>query len=195
MNHHLIVMAMLCVGALVASRALGVDQFDESKAGTFTLPDPLVLENGQRVTDADAWFTERRPEIYNFFETNFYGRVPPRPAGETFEVRDNDSSALDGKAIRKQITVHLSGKSDGPNIDVLMYLPAKSPKPAPVFLCLSFMPLQQINADPGIKLMDGWDTKNKKRAAADESLVAECSIVPGRMRENIKRVIRWISCG
>jgi hypothetical protein len=175
-THFMTLVVMLFLGGLLVSRAVGADQYDESKAGTFTLPDPLLLNNGQRVTDAETWFKQRRPEIYSFFENEFYGRVPPRPAAEAFDLHDNDSSALDGKAIRKQITIRLNGRSDGPNIDVLMYLPAKLPRPVPVFLCLSFTPLQQINADPGIKLMDGWDTKGKKRAAADPGLRGRAAV-------------------
>ena len=29
-----------------------------------------------RVTDADMWYKERRPEIINLFKDNIYGRVP-----------------------------------------------------------------------------------------------------------------------
>ena len=34
--------------------------YDESKVGTYTLPDPLVLSNGQRVSDAFMWKVRRR---------------------------------------------------------------------------------------------------------------------------------------
>ena len=36
--------------------------YDEAQAGTYTLPDPLVLINGQHVRDAGAWYKKRRPE-------------------------------------------------------------------------------------------------------------------------------------
>ncbi|MEP7002639.1 MAG: acetylxylan esterase, partial [bacterium] len=42
--------------------------YDESKVGTYTLPDPLVLANGKPVRDATTWFAERRPEIVKLFE-------------------------------------------------------------------------------------------------------------------------------
>src|SRR5271169_6844781 len=37
--------------------------YDDSKAGTFRLPDPLVLKNGKPVKTAADWWTKRRPEI------------------------------------------------------------------------------------------------------------------------------------
>ena len=37
--------------------------YDESKVGTYTLPDPLVTSKGVRVRDALTWRRIRRPEI------------------------------------------------------------------------------------------------------------------------------------
>ena len=37
--------------------------YDESKIPPYTLPDPLVRDNGQRVTTAAAWTSDRRPEL------------------------------------------------------------------------------------------------------------------------------------
>src|SRR5215472_13421236 len=82
--------------------------YDESQVGIYTLPDPLVLSNGKRVRDADTWYKKRRPEIVALFENNMQGRSPGRPAGMTFDVFDKNSPALDGEAIRRQVTVHFS---------------------------------------------------------------------------------------
>src|SRR6476620_5140804 len=47
---------------------------DESKASPFiTLPDPLILENGKKVTDAKTWWEKRRPEIVEDFDKEIYG--------------------------------------------------------------------------------------------------------------------------
>jgi hypothetical protein len=121
-----LVLALLSVSALAQN-------YDESRVGTYTLPDPLIFENGARVRTAAEWTSKRRPEILRLFETNVYGRtVAGRPPAMTFE-----KTALDGKAIRKQVTVYFTGKKDGPKMNVLIYLP-KSATPVPVFLCLSF---------------------------------------------------------
>src|SRR5262250_2696124 len=108
--------------------------YDESQVGTYTLPDPLVLSNGKRVHDAETWYKKRRPEIVALFENNMQGRSPGRPAGMTFDVFDKNSRALDGKAIRRQVTVHFSADKGGPQMDMLMYLPAAAPKPVPLLL-------------------------------------------------------------
>src|SRR5882724_3626134 len=59
-----------------ATRTGHVSNYDEAKVGTYMLPDPLVLANGQPVRDADIWFKQRRPEILKLYETEIYGAVP-----------------------------------------------------------------------------------------------------------------------
>src|SRR5437763_11787250 len=51
--------------------------YDESTANPFpTLPDPLTLKNGKKVTSARVWTEQRRPEIVEDFEREVLGRVP-----------------------------------------------------------------------------------------------------------------------
>ena len=43
--------------------------YDESRANPYpNLPDPLVLKNGQKVTTAEMWWKQRRPEIVEDFD-------------------------------------------------------------------------------------------------------------------------------
>ena len=94
--------------------------YDESKVGAYTLPDPLKLANGKPVRDAAAWMKKRRPELVRLFEDNIYGRSPGRPAGMTFDLFDKGTPALDGKALRKQVTIHFSTNPAGPKADVAL---------------------------------------------------------------------------
>lgn len=51
--------------------------YDESKADPFpNIPDPLVLNNGQKVTTPEMWWNIRRPELLEMFSKYVYGRVP-----------------------------------------------------------------------------------------------------------------------
>src|SRR5262245_7343314 len=76
--------------------------YDESKVPSYTLPDPLVLANGQKVGDSQAWRARRRPEILGLFETHVYGRSPGKPEGLHFKLLSEDPQALGGVATRKQ---------------------------------------------------------------------------------------------
>src|SRR5688572_30699921 len=62
---------------------------DESKANPFPkLPDPLVLNNGGKVTSADMWNKQRRPEIVEDFEREVLGRVPKEVPKVTWTVTE-----------------------------------------------------------------------------------------------------------
>src|SRR3954453_5367068 len=71
--------------------------YTEANVGTYTLPDPLKLADGQVVTDADTWLNKRRPEIVRLFEENQFGRIPATAPKITWEVVKTDPTALDGK--------------------------------------------------------------------------------------------------
>jgi hypothetical protein len=130
--------------------------YDESKVPPYTLPDPLVMANGQRVTTARMWVEERRPELLKLFETNVYGRSPGRAGGMRSEVTSVDVHAFGGKAIRKEVSIYFSDKNDGPRMDLLIYLPKAARKPVPVFLGLNFGGNQRVAPDPGIALSQAW---------------------------------------
>lgn len=130
--------------------------YDEARVGKYTLPDPLVMRNGEKVTDAATWKNKRRPEVLELFRTHVYGRSPGRPKDMTFKPFDNEPKALDGTATRKQITVSFTGRQDGPSMDMLMYLPNRAPKPVPVFLILNFSGNQGTHPDPAIRMTTRW---------------------------------------
>ncbi len=137
--------------------------YDEAKVGNYSLPDPLRLNNGKPVSDARAWYSKRRPEIVEMFETQQYGRAPSRPPDESFEIVDKGTPALNGKAIRKQVTIYLTKDKAGPSIDLLIYLPAAASKPAPMFFSINFGAVQNAVDDPGIKPETIWDPKTNTR--------------------------------
>src|SRR5256886_14451748 len=61
--------------------------YDESKANPFPdLPDALTLKSGKRVTTAQMWWKERRPEIVEDFEREVVGRVPQKVPTVTWSV-------------------------------------------------------------------------------------------------------------
>src|SRR5262245_33819531 len=98
--------------------------YDESRVGDYQLPDLLTLADGKPVRDAKTWMQKRRPEILRLFEENQFGRSPGRPAGMSFDVFDKGTSAFDGKATRRQVTIYFSADKSGPKMDLLSYLPA-----------------------------------------------------------------------
>jgi (4-O-methyl)-D-glucuronate---lignin esterase len=129
---------------------------DESKVLPYTLPDPLVLQNGKSVRDAATWFGQRRPEILHFFETQVFGRSPTIKLAVRYVVTSVDKNALGGTATRKQVTVYFTNSPEGPAMRILLYIPAHARKPVTIFAALNFGGNQTVNADPGIDLNSLW---------------------------------------
>lgn len=152
--------------------------YDEANVGTYTLPDPLVMTNGRRVSDAKTWTAKRRPEIVRLFEENEYGRSPGRPSAMTFDVFDKGSPAFDGKAIRKQITIYFSADKNGPKMDLLLYLPARAAKPVPLFLQISFSANSSAVDDPGVKPGEVWGRDKKRIPAASARAFGRLNVIP-----------------
>jgi hypothetical protein len=130
--------------------------YDENKVPPYTLPDPLLLANGQRVADAATWRDVRRAEILGLFEQSMYGKAPGRPEAMTFQLRSS-ADALDGKALRKEVRIRFTAGPAGPKMDLLLYLPKPAAKPVPVFLGLNFEGNHTVSLDPGITIPDERD--------------------------------------
>ena len=123
-----------------------VSNYDESKVGSYTLPDPLVLPDGRPVRDADTWFHQRRPQIVALYENEIYGRIPEHPPKVAFTVTDT-TNALDGAAVHQHIVGHIGDRPDGPSVNVSLHLPAQSSKPVPLLLQLTFFNAGLVNSN------------------------------------------------
>lgn len=150
------VLAWLAMPAAWAAEPEFKPNYDESKVPTYELPDPLVLADGRKVTDPQVWRSQRRREVLELFCTHVYGRSPARPEAVRYETFDRDEQALEGKAIRKQVTLFLGGGQSEPSMDLLVYLPRKQAGPVPVFLILNFSGNHAVAPDPAIRLSTRW---------------------------------------
>jgi len=115
--------------------------YDEALANPYPLlPDPLTLKNGTRVTTADVWRSQRRPEIVADFEREVVGRVPAnvsRVAWTTIATREWTVGGR--KVVGRQLvgTVDNSGyPAIAVEICMTLVLPAGASKPAPVMIML-----------------------------------------------------------
>jgi hypothetical protein len=157
-----ILLAITCfVLTAITTRAQEAPRnFDESKVGSYTLPDPLLSTTGEKVLTTAQWIDERRPEILRLFESRVYGKVPKpaSPIEPKFELRSEDKQALSGIAIRREVSILFSEKPDGPRMDLLLYLPKRADNATrvPVFLGLNFGGNHTIHSDPGITLSRQW---------------------------------------
>lgn len=144
--------------------------YDESKVPAYTLPDPLLTLDGQKVADTKTWEEKRRPEVLELLRKHIYGRSPGRPEQISYHLKEIDKQALGGKATRKQVAIRLANGGKHVDLDLLLYLPnnVKGPRNAknsvPVFLGLNFMGNHSIENDPAIFLSKTKWFRNKKQA-------------------------------
>jgi hypothetical protein len=135
----------------------------EATVPRYTLPDPLLMSNGNRVQDAETWRDSRRPELLNAFRTHVYGSTPQAPAKTPFRIMASDTNALGGLATRKEVRVSLAGTLDGPTFTLLIYLPNRltlGKTRAPLFLGLNFYGNHTIHKDRDISVTNSWIPSN-----------------------------------
>ncbi|HEY4149634.1 MAG TPA: hypothetical protein VGM41_11925 [Chitinophagaceae bacterium] len=137
--------------------------YDESKVGTYTLPDPLLKPDGSPVKNAADWLNNRRPGLLRLFEEQQYGRAPGKPADMSFNVFDKGTPVLNGTAIRKQVTIYFTKDTASVHkLDVLIYLPAQAKKPSPLLLNISFIANSIAVDDPGVKPGMVWSKDGQR---------------------------------
>ncbi|MEM9414168.1 MAG: acetylxylan esterase [Planctomycetota bacterium] len=155
---------LLAAALLLCSRFAWVirPSYDESAVPAYDLPDPLVMESGEPVTDADQWLI-RRAELLSLFRDQMFGRMDhiTAAADVRFEVMESDACALNGAATRRQVRIHFTAETSGPSMDLLLYLPNISAGPLPVFLGMNFDGNHTVHADPSIALPRGWVRENE----------------------------------
>jgi hypothetical protein len=113
--------------------------YDESKANPIpTLPAPLTLDNGKKVTTAKDWSTKRRPEIVEDFDREIYGRMPKNTPKVNWEVTSTAKETNGGvEVITKHLLGHVDNSSYPPvTVDIQMNLstPANATGPVPVVI-------------------------------------------------------------
>ena len=152
--------------------------YSEDSVGIYTLPDPLILLNGNKVTDAKTWFDKRRPEIVKLYEENQFGSCPAAPKDMSFNISEKGTQAFDGKAIRRQVTIYFTKDTSSYKMDLLIYLPANAKGKVPLLLNVSFSANASTIADPGIKDGFTWGRNGKRVPASRNIAFGRINILP-----------------
>lgn len=145
--------------------------YDESSVIPYTLPDPLISSKGKAITTVKEWESRQRPYILKLFTEHVYGKIPGRPAGLHFKIIETDTTALNGKAIRKQVTIYFAGGDQSPSMDLLLYLP-KADHPVTVFAGLNFNGNHTIAADKAIRPAKHIRKKDNRMSSDKEAIEA-----------------------
>jgi hypothetical protein len=128
--------------------------YDELLANPYpTLPDPLRLDDGEKVTTASVWWRQRRPEIVSALENDVYGRIPKDVPKVTWRVAGRGKGTLGGYPILYQRLVgHVDNSAYSAisvNIPVTLVLPAALKGRVPVLIMFWFGPTPVPPTEPG----------------------------------------------
>src|SRR5271170_6632192 len=118
--------------------------YDDSKANPFPdLPDPLILNNGKKVTSSKMWWNQRRPEIVEYFDRDIYGRVPKDTPKVRWEVTATKHTTNGDVPITTKSLVGHVDNSSYPLITVDIQLELTTPDnatgPVPVIMEFGFI--------------------------------------------------------
>jgi len=113
--------------------------YDEALANPYpNLPEVLTLKNGRKVTSADMWRKQRRPEIVEDFEREVLGRVPKAAPAIAWTVTQTVTADVAGRPVVGRRLVGHADNSTFPAISVDMQLvlvtPAEAKGPVPVMI-------------------------------------------------------------
>jgi len=118
--------------------------YEESRVGSYTLPDPLAFK-GAKVSTKEAWGA-RRAEILDLFRANVYGRSPGKAEHTAFSVVEENANAMDGAATLRRIAITSRQGAKSHQFTLTLFLPNKPSGPRPVFLLINNRP--PSNTDP-----------------------------------------------
>jgi hypothetical protein len=121
------------------SNAPNQANYDESKANPFpNLPEVLTLKNGRKVTSADMWWKQRRPEIVEEFDREVLGRVPSNVPKVTWTVNRTEKFEVGGRPVVGKELIGNVDNSAYPaievNIQMTLVTPANATRPVPVMM-------------------------------------------------------------
>src|SRR5258706_463454 len=128
--------------------------YDESTANPCPqLPDVLTTKDGKKVTTADMWWKQRRPEIIEELEREVYGRLPKNIPKVTWTVKVTDREFVGRVPVVAKMLVGHVDNSGYPliNVDINMMLvvPVNVKGRVPVLMMFSGRP-NNVNIDQRI---------------------------------------------
>jgi hypothetical protein len=102
------------------------------------LPDVLTTQNGKKVSTAEQWWNQRRPELLEAFEKEVYGRIPKNVPKVSWEVKVTDREFVGRTPVIAKQIIGTVDNSAYPlisvNINMMLVVPTNVKGPVPVLM-------------------------------------------------------------
>jgi hypothetical protein len=160
---------------------------DEAKANPYPdWPDALTFPDGRKVTSAQQWWTQRRPQIVAAFEREVYGRIPANVPSVSWREAGSDKEFwLAGGGFQAVTATKLIGHVDNsadPAISVdmqaMLILPANA-KNVPLLIMFGAANFPAPSGPAGADLDRVNDALKAELVARDPSLADVFAQHPG----------------
>ncbi len=138
--------------------------YDETKANAYSnVPDPLTMNDGEKVTTAKMWWEKRRPQLVEMFDEYVYGRVPAHVPPVKWTVKAVDHERIGFNAVIAKDLIGEVDNSAYPAIHVGIHMtlvtPANAKGPAPVLIMFGragFPAPNEPNAEEMERINKAW---------------------------------------
>ena len=131
--------------------------YDPAKANPYPdWPDVLTLKDGGKVTTAEMWWRQRRPEIVEDFEREVYGRVPADVPKVAWTVAETVETTVGGQpVVARRVVGHVDNSAHpaiAVDIRMAVVLPVNAKGPVPVLMMFGWgnMPGDPLPRFPGM---------------------------------------------
>ncbi len=141
------------------------------------IPELLIANDGTPITTPEAWWTIRRPEIVEAFESEVYGRIPEHTPDVDWQVTQRYENVTVGghPATIKRLAGHLDNTAYPAidvTIDATLILPRETAKPAPVLIMFGWKPLELPDDSAAAFTFDGHPSKFNDDPPSFSQLIA-----------------------
>jgi len=169
--------------------------YDEALANPYpNLPDVLTLKSGTKVTTADMWWKQRRPEIVEDFDREVVGRVPRSVPKVAWRVNRTASFEVGGRPVLGKELIGVVDNSSYPQVTVEIQMtlvtPVRATGPVPVMMMFSFRsgmpPAPGSPPPPAFNFPQSASPTSPSDPPAMEQLIADgwgyATVLPGSIQ-------------
>jgi hypothetical protein len=158
--------------------------YDESKVPEYTLPDVLLCNSGEKVTTVKQWETVRRPEIFEIFASQMYGRTPQDKIAVTYETLTENPKAMGEIATCKQVKFRFTNGQKTVEAILLLVIPNQVKGKVPVFVSYNYKGNHSTTMEPEIYFPPSF---HRVKAADDPDWVRGCQMSRWCFEKILKR--------
>lgn len=134
--------------------------YDESLVPEYELPDILISNEGSKMSQAEDWESDRRPQILALFAEKVYGYTPSNSLMISKEIEEVPFEVTGIQGIQKQISITFTNEelALSQTLHVLLILPLLNQ--VPVFVGINGYGNHTVHSNTHIRISDNYVGNN-----------------------------------